>query len=370
LSLGNADYLDGWNPSGWYWTLLGADDHIWLRRLITGTTSTTTRNGDPDFNQAIIDRWSALRTNIFNPTNVLARIDEIAAYLNESKDREFSRWPRLNTKVWPNPSIYIQPTYAQIIANKKKWVRDRFNWIDSQFLRSPEFGLTPGFVKTGTLLSITAPAGSIYYTLDGADPRMPRGAIRPQASLYSGPIRLDRNVRVFARARQGTNWSGPAVGTFVTAIPKLRVSEIMFSPMGDGPDSETDPEDYEFIELVNAGNSTIDLAGFRFTQGIQFDFSTGAVQSLPPGGRVVVAANRAALERRHSSIPGLAGEYTGRLDNDGETIRFVGPMDEVVEEFRYDSGWYQATRGVGFALVPASMDVSPNKLSMAAGWRP
>lgn len=370
LSLGNANYLEGENPSGWYWTLLGADDHIWLRRLITGTTSTTTRNGDPDFNQAIIDRWSVLRTNIFNPTNILARIDEIAAYLNESKDREFSRWPRLNTYVWPNPSIYIQPTYAQIIANKKNWVRDRFNWIDSQFLRSPEFNLAPGFVKTGTLLSMTAPADSIYYTLDGTDPRMPRGAIRPQASLYSGPIRLDRNVRVFARARQGTNWSGPAVGTFVTVVPKLRISEIMFSPMADGPNSETDPDDYEFIELVNAGNSTINLAGFRFTQGIQFDFSTGAVQSLPPGGRVVVAANRTALERRHSSIPGLAGEYTGRLDNDGETIRLVGPMDEVIEEFQYDGGWYPATRGVGFALVPTSMDVSPKTLNTAAGWRP
>ncbi len=371
LSLGNADYLEGWNPAGWYWALIGENDHIWLRRLLTGTTSPSTRNGDPDFNQALIDRWSELRETVFNPTNVLARIDEIAAHLNEAKDREFARWPRLNTYVWPNPAIYIQPTYAQIIANKKQWVRDRFNWIDRQFPRRPEPDRPPGFVRPGTTVTLGAPAGTIYYTLDGTDPRLPGGGISPRATPYLSPVRVDRNVRLVARARVSTTWSGPLAVTWLTALPPLRVSEMLFDPAptpGAGDETE-DRNDHEFIELVNLGAQPLNLAGFRFTRGIQFDFSTGAVQTLAPGARVVVAANRAAFARRYGALPGLAGEYSGRLDNAGETLRLEGPMQELVQEFRYDGGWYPATRGAGFALVPVDPTAPPALWSQPAGWR-
>src|SRR5205085_885954 len=33
LSFCNADYNDGFNTSGWYWAILGENDHISLRRL-------------------------------------------------------------------------------------------------------------------------------------------------------------------------------------------------------------------------------------------------------------------------------------------------------------------------------------------------
>ncbi len=367
LSLGNADYLEGWNPAGWYWSLIGENDHLWLRRLITGTTSPSGRSGDPDFNQALIDRWSELRETVFNPTNVLARIDEIAAYLDEAKAREFARWPRLNSYVWPNPAIYIQPTYAQIIANNKQWVQQRFNWIDAQYPRRPVPVRPGGFVRPGTTITLSAAPGTIYYTLDGSDPRLPGGGISPRATPYTGAVRVDRNVRLVARLRVSTTWSGPTAATYVTAVPPLRVSEILFDP-APGAGGE-DRNDYEFIELVNLGTTPLSLAGFRFTRGVQFDFSTGAVQTLGPGARVVVAANRAAFERRYGTRPELAGEYTGRLDNSGETLRLEGPMQELVQEFRYDGAWYAAARGVGFALVPADLTASPAVWSLAAGWR-
>jgi hypothetical protein len=372
LSLGNADYLEGWNPAGWYWPLLGASDHLWLRRLITGTPAANTRTGDPDFNQAIVDRWSVLRTNILNPTNVLARVDELAAYLDEAKDRDFARWPRLNTYVWPNPAIYIQPTYAQIIANKKKWIQDRFNWIDRQFPRAPLFSHPGGRVAAGFTLTISAPAGEIYYTTSGADPRAPGGGLRAEAVRYTGPIQLAANARVVARARQSGNWSGPTAVTFVTATPPLRVSELMYhpAPTPGVPEGGEDPNDFEFIELVNLGSQPLALTGFRFTQGIQFDFSTGAVTSLAPGARVLVVQNRAAFERRYGTGLSVAGEYTGRLDNAGEALRLLGPVDEAVQEFRYDNRWHPATDGVGFALAPADLNAPPAVWSAAAGWRP
>jgi hypothetical protein len=82
LSFGNADYLDGSVTSGWYYSLIGENEHIWLRRLIAGTSSPSGTTGDPDFNQKIADRWSVLRTNVFASSNVLARVDELAEVLN------------------------------------------------------------------------------------------------------------------------------------------------------------------------------------------------------------------------------------------------------------------------------------------------
>ncbi|MHB1310121.1 MAG: CotH kinase family protein, partial [Limisphaerales bacterium] len=56
LSFGNADYLEGEYTQGWYWTLIGENDHLYLRRLVQ----------DPDFHQRLIDRWSVLRTGVLN----------------------------------------------------------------------------------------------------------------------------------------------------------------------------------------------------------------------------------------------------------------------------------------------------------------
>ena len=97
LSFGNADYLDGSVTSGWYDSLIGENEHIWLRRLIAGTTGASGTTGDPDFNQKIADRWSVLRTNVFASSNVLARVDELAGMLNEAATRDFKKWPRLGT---------------------------------------------------------------------------------------------------------------------------------------------------------------------------------------------------------------------------------------------------------------------------------
>lgn len=368
LSFGNADYLDGWIASGWYYPLIGQDGHIWLRRLISGTTNGYSQNGDPDFNQAIADRWSVLRTNILSSANVLARVDEIAAYLDEAKDREFARWSRLNSYVWPNPGIYIQPTYERIIANKKQWIDSRYNWIDQQFLRAPAFSRDGGPVPAGHRFTISAPA-SVYYTLDGSDPRLSGGGVNSSARSYTGAVQIDNTARVVARTYQGGRWSGPTAATFVSTPPALTITEIMYHPAPPPVGDTNDVSNFEFIELRNLLPTTLDLRGFRFVEGVTFDCSLGTVETLPPGGRVVVVANRTAFEARYGSLPAVTGEFTGNLDNGGETIRLIGPMGEQVEEVRYRDGWYPATDGNGFALVSTHPNQAAAVATEASDWR-
>src|SRR6185503_16243202 len=111
----------------------------------------------------------------------------------------------LNVYTWPNPDgagrngeagngtastqqrswdvNYLQPTYAGIISEMKKWTLGRYLWIASQFPLAPAFSLSEGNIPAGASLTMTAPAGTIYYTLNGTDPRQAQanGAIAAAA---------------------------------------------------------------------------------------------------------------------------------------------------------------------------------------------
>jgi hypothetical protein len=73
-----------------------------------------------------------------------------------------------------------------------------------------------GQVNAGDLLTMTASTGTIYYTLDGSDPRLPGGAVNPNAYVFVGgstqPITLiaeSATKKVFVPSSDiGTTWKG------------------------------------------------------------------------------------------------------------------------------------------------------------------
>jgi len=103
LSLGNADYLEGWLPSGWYYSLLSEGDYPWWRRLFE----------DPAFRLRYADRWFELREKLFAAGQLLQDIDDSAMLLNEAQIRNFDRWGILGSYVWPN--WFIADTYNEEI---------------------------------------------------------------------------------------------------------------------------------------------------------------------------------------------------------------------------------------------------------------
>ena len=69
----------------------------------------------------------------------------------------------------------------------------------------PEFNL---------ILSNPNSSGTIYFTLDGTDPRLPGGALSPKALEYTSTLLLTEQVTVHARVRQGSVWSALTETTF------------------------------------------------------------------------------------------------------------------------------------------------------------
>ncbi|MCX8155978.1 MAG: immunoglobulin domain-containing protein [Verrucomicrobiae bacterium] len=280
LSFGNANYLDGGRTNNWYYPLISSTEHIWLRRLIS-------EPGDPDFQQAIADRWAELAAGVFNLSNVLARVDELSAFLAEPIARDLARWPRLARYLWPNPNgsaggwhvDYQNPsTHAAIIAQMKTWITGRFNWIDQQFIKPPTFSRRAG--PANAPLVMTAPAGAIYYTLNGADPRLPGGSRSPQALLYTNSIIPPDNSRITARVWLSNQWSAPVTAVFGSSTPSLVISELMYNP-APSTDPNFNTQDYEFIELLNTGSTTQDLTGLLLSGGVDFRFPIG---NLAPAG--------------------------------------------------------------------------------------
>jgi hypothetical protein len=237
LCLGNADYLDGFNPSGWY---LGGGTYPWYPRLFA----------DPEFTLKYWDRYWQLRRTMFSTPAIMARIDGLVAELSDNQPflpvtnpttafstsnptggnvptqdnpagRNHARWRRLGQYDWPNapntnlrtrwnPTVLFDPSSVTTTTNVglatsevdhvKAWLTRRLMWMDDQSLSSmgssttvrnlkpPMLNQYGGEVPSGFQLLVTNPNpnGVVYYTLDGTDPRPPGGTAPVSGSLSLG----------------------------------------------------------------------------------------------------------------------------------------------------------------------------------------
>jgi hypothetical protein len=390
LSFGNANYLDGGHTNRWYYEDLGDADHIWLRRLIAGSALATGTNGDPDFTQKIADRWSVLRTNVLNGPNVVARIDQISTMLSNAANRDFAYFKTLGIYLWPNPDgamgggttrnwdvDYQNPTRymgtpTSIVGYMKKFVLGRFLWIDSQFLAPPLITASDGQVTNGFVVSIVRPPNStLFYTLDGSDPRGPGGTTN--GIPYTGAITINGNVRIVARARgTGTNvwkntWSGPAAVSLYTATPQLRITEIMFHPAAPPPGGTNfNDEDFEFVEVKNIGATPLNVNRFSLGGGISFQFPNVV---LTAGQSAVIVKNVAAFQSRYGTAITILGTFSGNLNNAGDHLVLSGGSHEPILDFSFEDKWYPAADGLGFSLVSVNDNAPTSNWGLPGNWR-
>ena len=194
--------------------------------------------------------------------------------------------------------------------------------------------------------------------------------ILPELAVGAGAPRivLEGPAIVKARARANGSWSALAEAFFWVETP-LRVAEILYHP--PDPAGPYAADDFEFLELKNVGERTLDLAGIRLAGGVEFEFADGAVRWLAKGALVVVVRDLAAFRSRYgeAGIP-LAGEYAGNLSNAGELVRIEGPFGETILEFRYEDSWYPSTDGGGHSLVHVDPRAGRETWSSRSGWRP
>jgi len=298
---------------------------------------------------------------ILTPGKLIERYAAIAQKVERAIVAESARWGDMHYTTVPLTLAdwYVErdwmlntylPQRSAIVLEELK----SYNLYSS--VAAPAYSQHGGQVVPGFDLTLSAPSGAIWYTLDGSDPRQVGGAVSPGALLNSGPIDIPTGLTVRARALSGSDWSALDEVAFTVAAPadatNLRISELHYNPAGQP--GVADPQELEFIELVNPSLLAVSLNGVQLSQfaGTPHVFPNGL--TLGAGERLVVAKNPTVFLNVYGTGINLAptGYGEASLSNGGERIALVGPLG-TIQDFQYDDdpvAWPAAADGAGSSL--------------------
>lgn len=174
-----------------------------------------------------------------------ARYDQRVAEVDPAIDAESARWGDGNASRAvdiPGTSITVlgRSDWAGAVQIERTCMADRWAVTRDQLI---EDGLwpqsdpvtispAPGEIPFGSSISIDASGrpGTIWYSIDGADPLGTDGQPSPSALLYSGGVSMQSAMTVKARVFDGGAWSPLAEASFTLSAPpdppKLLLNEF------------------------------------------------------------------------------------------------------------------------------------------------
>ena len=330
----------------------------------------------------------------FHPQWLHDQLSENAEYRIRFADRVYNHFfnegvfkPERLTEIFMKTAMDIE---MAIIAESARWgdlTRSKYNaWepaiddIDNNFFpdrgeivldQFEEAGLYPSlqapiFESEGTVIETNVfsyseavdiilsnpngTTGSIFYTLDGSDPRLIGGSISSVAQTAGDGTTLSINstTRILARINNGSEWSSLHEITVINPadLSSLQLSEIHYHPLDEGLISG---KEYEFIELKNNGIVDLDLSLISFTVGISSTFPTDVI--LEPGKFFVLASDSNYFNERYGFLPDA--QFEGQLDNAGENVLLANAGGDTIIFISYDDQlpWPVSADGDGCSLV-------------------
>lgn len=173
--------------------------------------------------------------------------------------------------------------------------------------------------------------------------------------------------RAFAQNAAGSNWASISQ-TFTTPVftpPSVVINEIHY-------DEDNKTIRSEFIELFNPSNDSVDLSGYYFSSGIDFEFPAGTI--LPAGGYLVISENPATMLSRFGYSGALGPFANGSsLKNSGERITLRNPAGTTIDEVDFQLGfpWPTVGNGIGNPQVSPSIELTNPLLDndLGGSWR-
>ncbi len=371
------------NPDGFKWIQHDCEHALDTSTQLDRTGPFT----DPKFQQA----------NYFNPQTLHEKLLANDEYRLLFADHVYKHFKNNGALAQTNCEARLDFRQAQIdraiIANAARWGStslDRNTWLTATAsaraffsgrvdavigylnadgilpsIAPPQINRSSGQVEDGTVISLSASQGTIYFTTDGRDPRAIGGTIG--GSRYIDPIAVHEPVQIKARALLPSGeWSALLEASFWIPDVPLAITELMYHAPAGNP--------YDFIEIRNVSTQTVRLAGYKLDNAIEFKFKNGMLTQLAPNEYMVVVDDLAAFSSTYPTNGILiAGEYSGDLGNGGETVDLEFHGNDLVS-FTYSDArnWPQAADGAGHSLVPldAAMDTQDQgSLDYGGNWR-
>lgn len=155
IAWNNCYYNGGNNPTGWQYQQFAYDHFVpfWWWQMMS----------DTGFTKQLKCRYMELRETILSGNKLFQHIDSIAAYLNESQARNFTKWPILGQYVEPNPSP-IPETYEEEIGSLKNFIIQRLAWLDANMPGAcPSITVPESIVEENSIHTFPNPFVSNFY---------------------------------------------------------------------------------------------------------------------------------------------------------------------------------------------------------------
>jgi hypothetical protein len=240
----------------------------------------------------------------------------------------------------------------------KEWIRLRREFILNSILPAAPFAITTSngndFATSATPVTLagTAPVQARIITVNSnAYPAtwttVTNWQIRvPMSQTGVNPLIVqgcDKDGVPVAGMQDSINIT--FTGSLVSPVGWVVINEINYNP---------NAANAEYIEIYNRStNQTFDLSNVE-VNGAGFTFPGGAV--IAPQEYIVVVKSIASFVTAYGNKT-IAGEYSGTLDNGGETIALIQrgatpAEDLVIDMVRYDNSlpWPPAADGLGSSL--------------------
>lgn len=177
---------------------------------------------------------------------------------------------------------------------------------------------------------------------------------------------LNSSLAIFSFLSMNCDSGGPTSSKEIReSLNAIKLTEIHYHPLDSGDTNNDDL--FEFVELKNASNSSVDMSDVGFTDGIDFTFPAGT--KIVPQGFFVIASDNDHFKSRYGFDAN--GVYKGKLSNNGETITLTDLKNggEILSVAYSDTiPWPVEADGVGNSLVPVTMSTIGNQKS-ADQWR-
>ncbi|WP_163319720.1 chitobiase/beta-hexosaminidase C-terminal domain-containing protein [Dysgonomonas sp. 520] len=204
-----------------------------LREMLFGASKDATNGGlsqNAEFKLLFMDRVQKhfLNDGVLTPEKTAERYLKLADEIDLPIILESARWGDYRKKVLTRDNVRI--TYTRNdhwIPMKDALCNDYFparteivyNQLKALGLTTPidapVFSSKGGSITEPIDLTISATSGSIYYTIDGTDPRVANsGDVSSGGLLYNSPLQVVGKGTIKARAKNGSTWSALSEVTF------------------------------------------------------------------------------------------------------------------------------------------------------------
>lgn len=315
---------------------------------------------NPKFRNYFINRFADLMNTAYLPEQ-LTRVEQ------RMFEQTVVEMPKLYAR-WGNPNdipgqmaafIDNHLTYQNSLTERGPLVR---NFIQNNLGMNGQVEVTldvfpaeAGRITLNTITPGPLPWSGIYF--DGNDITMTAIPEPGYTFLYWDTneilMDVDTHTTLVVNASQSALFRAVFAPTGFQG--RMAISELHYHP-----DSTRNSDDW--IELLNYGNGTLDISGWRLTDGNplnNFTFPQGT--AVAPQERLVLAQDTAHFHSQHPQVP-VWGPLGFGLSNNGETISLFNRFDELVLEMTYDNNapWPLAADGWGPSLELLADSLDPN----------